>query len=222
MPPLFKYLPSKYLAAFVERGELLFRSLSYFRNYEELQVRGDRHEGQRLFAPAKGLEITKTESGERLLLPWAFESSVHDREIFVFCLSHVRSEQLAQEFHADVCVEVHEPVVLLSRVRAALQLRRWVKHARLLHGGVEYYSPEAPPLAEWAVPERMIMRKTVNYGHQQEYRLAFARGAALQVNNVKTQITATPGASQPTLEGHPEHLLRLGSLAKICTVHAFE
>lgn len=39
---LFKYFPSHHLNAFVERGELLFRSLSYFRNYEELKVRGDR------------------------------------------------------------------------------------------------------------------------------------------------------------------------------------
>jgi hypothetical protein len=216
---LFKYLPSKYLEAFVKRGDLLFRSLSYFRNYEELKARGDRHEGQRLFAPATGLEITKTESGEKLLLPWAFESSVRDRDIFVFCLSYVRSEQLAREFGADACVEVQDPIALLSKVRSAMALRRWVKHARLLHGSVEYYSPEAPPFAEWAVPERMVMRKTVAYSHQQEFRLAFARGDALRVNNVQTQITATPGALQPTLEGHPEHVLHLGSLAKICTIH---
>lgn len=219
MPSLFKYLRSKHLDAFVKRGELLFRSLSYFRNYEEIQSRGDRHEGQRLFAPAKGLEITKTESGEKLLLPWAFESSVHDRDIFVFCLSHVLSEQLAREFDTDVCVEISDPIVLLSKVRSALALRRWVKHARLLHGSVEYYSPEAPPFAEWAVPERMVMCKTVAYSHQQEYRLAFARGDALRINNVKTQITATPGALQLTIEGHPEHVLHLGSLAKICTIH---
>lgn len=219
MPSLFKYLPSRYLEAFVKRGELLFRSLSYFQNYEELQVRGDRHEGQRLYAPAKGLEIIKSESEEKLLLPWAFESSVRARDIFVFCLSHVRSEQLASEFGADTCVEIHKPVVLLSKVRSAIALRRWAKHARLLHASVEYYSPDEPPLAEWAVPERMVMRKKLAYSHQQEYRLAFARGDAFQVNNVQTQITATPGAPQSTLEGHREHILRLGSLAKICTIH---
>lgn len=219
MSSLFKYLRSEYLEAFVKRGHILFRSLSYFRNYEELQVRGDRYEGQRLFVPAKGLEITKITSGEKFLLPWAFESSVRDRDIFVFCLSHVRSEQLARKFGANVCVEIQDPILLLSRVRSAIALRRWVKHARLLHGSVEYYSPEAPPFAQWAVPERMVMRKTVAYSHQQEYRLAFARGDALQANNVQTQITATPGAPHPTLEGHTEHVLHLGSLAKICTIH---
>ena len=199
MQPLFKYLPSKYVDAFVGRGELLFRSLSYFRNYEELQVRGDRHEGKRLFAPSQGLEVTKTETGEKMLLPWAFEASVKDREIYVFCLSLARSPDLAHEFKTDICVEVREPAALRAKIRGALALRRWVKQGRLLHGIVDYYSPTEAPLAEWAVPERMVMRKTNNYRHQQEYRLAFARGGALKVNNVETQITATPGAVQPTL-----------------------
>jgi hypothetical protein len=219
LPPLYKYLPSKYLEAFVKRGELLFRSLSYFKNYEELQVRGDRDEGKRLFQPSQGLEVTKTETGEKLLLPWAFEASVKDREIFVFCMSLQQTPELANEFKTDTCVEIQDPVALLSRVRSALALRRWVKHGRLLHGTVDYYSPAEPPLAEWAVPERMIMRKTADYRHQQEYRLAFGRGDALKVNNVDVQITSTPGAVQPTLEGHPMHVLTVGSLVRICRVH---
>lgn len=219
MPPLFKYLPSKYLGALVERGELLFRSLSYFRNYEELHVRGDRHEGKRLYNPSTGLEVTKAETGERIVLPWAFEASVKDRDIYVFCMSLRRSPDLATEFGTDACVEIQDPVAFLSKIRASLALRRWVRHARLLNGAVEYYSPSEPPLAEWAVPERMIMRKTTDYEHQQEYRIAFARGEALKVNNVETKITATPGELNPTLHGHPEHILKLGSIAKICRIH---
>lgn len=216
---LFKYLPSQYLDAFVERGELLFRSLSYFQNYEELEVRGDRHEGRRLYSPSDGLEINNLTSGESICLPWSFESSVQAREIFVFCFSQEHSVLLSREFDTDVCVEIHNPVALLAKVRAALMLRRWVKNARLLHGTVDYYSPSEPPLAEWAVPERMLLKKTENFVGQREYRFAFARGNALQLNNVVTQITATPGISQPTLVGHPEHILRIGNLAKLCRIH---
>ena len=219
LQPLFKYLPSKYLDALVGRGELLFRSLSYFRNYEELKVRGDRYEGKRLFNPNQGLEITKTETGEKLLLPEAFEASVKDREIYIFCLSLQRSNALASEFKADTCVEFHDPAVFLLKVRSALALRKWIKRGRLLHGPVDYYTPTDAPLAEWAVPERMVMRKTSDYGYQREYRLAFARGDALAVNNVETQITASSSALQPTLAGHPEHVLKVGSLVKICRVH---
>ena len=114
MPPLFKYLPSKYLEAFVNRGELLFRSLSYFRNYEELQVRGDRQEGKRLFNPTQGLEITKAETGEKLLLPWSFEASVKERDIYVFCLSLNRTLELAKEFNTDACIEIQDPVEIGS------------------------------------------------------------------------------------------------------------
>ncbi|MGM9514816.1 hypothetical protein ACS5PK_11230 [Roseateles sp. DB2] len=222
MASLFKYLPSKYLDAFVGRGELLFRSLSYFRNYEELEVRGDRHEGRRLYSPPQGLAINNLTTGEKFNLPGSFESSVQDREIFVFCLAQECSTELASEFKTDVCVEIHNPTALLAKVRAALMLRRWIKNARLLHGRVDYYSPSEAPLAEWAVPERMVLQKTVDFARQKEYRLAFARGNALQLNNVATQITTTPGASQPTLLGHPEHVLRLGSLAKLCTVHSIQ
>lgn len=217
---MFKYLPSKYVEAFVERGELLFRSLSYFRNYEELQVRGDPYEGKRLYTPASGLQITNSNTGEKLLLPSTFEASVKERDIYVFCLSQSGTSQLAEEFKADTCIEVHNPVALLTKVRSALALRRWVRNGLLLHGQVEYYSPEEPPLAEWAVPERMVMRKTSEYSHQQEYRLAFARGDALGVYNVTTQIKSRHDAIQPTLEGHPEHILKLGSLSRICRVQS--
>lgn len=222
MASLYKYLPPKYVDAFVGRGELLFRSLSYFRNYEELHVRGDRFEGRRVFNPTAGLELTKVETDEKLLLPWAFEASVRDRDIYVFCLSQTFSLELAQEFGADACVEIKDPIALIARIRSSLRLRMWVKHSRLLHGPVDYYSPEEPPVAEWAVPERMVMRKTTDYVRQAEYRLAFARGDAFQINNVDTQITAKPGATQLMLEGHPQHILRLGSLGKLCNIHRFE
>lgn len=38
MPPIYKYMPEKYVEGFIRRGELLFRSLSYFKAYEEQQV----------------------------------------------------------------------------------------------------------------------------------------------------------------------------------------
>lgn len=222
MDPLYKYLPSRFLDGFVSSGEVLFRSLSYYNNYEEMQVRGDRNEGKRVFSPSGGLQVTNTTTGKTSQLQGMFESTVRDREIFVFCLSRELSAELATKFTADICVEIMEPGLFLSRIRMALQLRKWVKQGRLLHGLVDYYSPETEPLAEWAVPERMVMRKTTDYVDQAEYRLAFARGDALQLENVVTQIKTAQDFTQPTLDGHPEHKLRLGSLKKLCKVHRFE
>ena len=45
MPPLVRYFSEKNAHAFVERGEVLFRALSYFRDYEDKGVRADEHEG---------------------------------------------------------------------------------------------------------------------------------------------------------------------------------
>jgi len=201
---------------------VLFRSLSYYSNYEEMQVRGDRNEGKRVFKPVGGLELTKTKTGEQFRIHGTLESTVQDREIFVFCMSKVLSLELAREFEADVCIEITEPAYLIAEIRSALLRRKWVRKGRLLHGPVDYYSPETPPLAEWAVPERMVMRKTTEYFDQAEYRLAFARGNALQLENVVTQIKTAQDLTPPTLHGHPEHILKLGSLKKHCKVHRFE
>jgi hypothetical protein len=222
LKPLYKYLPSKYLDAFVDRGEVLFRSLSYYSNYEEMQVRGDRNEGKRVFSPSGGLEMTNSTTGKTSQLQGTFESTVQDREIFVFCMSKVFSPELAREFKSDVCVEFAEPAYLIAHIRSALRLRKWVKQGRLLHDSVDYYSPETEPLAEWAVPERMVMRKTTDYTDQAEYRLVFARGNALQVENVFTQITTGQDMVPPMLDGHPQHTLKLGSLKKLCRVHCIE
>ena len=222
MDRLFKYLPSRHLDAFVGRGEVLFRSLSYYSNYEEMQVRGDRNEGKRVFSPSGGLLVTNTTTGETSSRQGTFVSTAQDRDIFVFCMSKELSPRLATKFTTDVCVEIMKPALFLSRIRIALQLRKWVKQGRLLHGMVDYYSPETEPLVEWAVPERMVMRKTTEYADQAEYRLAFARGDALQVENVVTQIKTDQDITQPTLDGHPQHTLKLGNLKKLCKVHRME
>jgi len=80
-----KYLPVKDLQTFLE-GDVLFRSLAYFRNFEDERAIGDRYEGTRSHSPTGGLVITKS-NGEKLRMPHAFDSSVNPNDIFVFCVS---------------------------------------------------------------------------------------------------------------------------------------
>jgi hypothetical protein len=221
VPSLYKYLPSKYLEAFLSRGEVLFRALSYFRHYEELEVRGDRHEGVHLFSPSKGLEVRKNETHQAFHLPMDFEAKVQDREIFVFCLSACRSPELAAEFNADVCIELTEPESFVAAIQQTLLSRPSLKSKRVVHGLVTYYEPEAPPLAKWAVPEYVALSKLARYQRQAEYRLTFGRRHAFNVNNVKTQLTSRPGMPEATLLGHPKTVLAAGTLRTACKVHAF-
>ena len=44
---------------------------------------------------------------------------------------------------------------------------------------------------------------------------------AFRVNNVATQLTSTPGAQSPSLEGHPQEKLKIGGIQDICTIHRY-
>ena len=59
-PPtrLYKYLPSRYLDAFVHRGEILFRNMAYFRKIED-KGRADLLEGLHVDRPDGGLMLTR-------------------------------------------------------------------------------------------------------------------------------------------------------------------
>lgn len=96
VPSLYKYIPTKYVDEFVKNGAILFRSLSYFRDYEDAQVRGDEFEGTKLYSPPQGLEITNVTTQEKSVLAQSFESTANEDDIFVFCLSNVFSAGLAK------------------------------------------------------------------------------------------------------------------------------
>lgn len=48
---LFRYISSEYAESFVDKGEMLFRTLSYFRDYEDEEVRADVLESTRVHLP---------------------------------------------------------------------------------------------------------------------------------------------------------------------------
>jgi hypothetical protein len=219
---LYKYLPAKYVQSFVREGAVLFRSLSYFRDYEDAQVRGDEFEGTRLHRPHGGLEITLTESQQKIALPHSFESSANENDIFVFCLSTLLSSGLATQFKVRACVEIHNPARFISAVRSALLRRPSIKSKVLVHGEVKYYTPDQPPVVDWALPERIAMSKLSAYIPQHEYRLAFAVNDAFRVENTQLRLVPPGERRHPRATSHPERLFKLGNLTNICTVHHFD
>ena len=219
MPPLFRYFSEKNARAFVDRGEVLFRALSYFRDYEDNGVRADEHEGTLVHLPKEGLKITNVESGEVVDLPHRMESTSKGDEIFVYCFSTELSAAIAKRFEAEVAVEIIEPVKLLARIRSALSLRRSLRSTQLVHQPVCYYEWHEPPIVDWAFPERIAMRKPKPFEWQQEYRFAVPVGNAFGVQNVSIKLVA-PNEQRPLrTNSHPKLLLKLGSLSKFCRVH---
>lgn len=221
MPSLYKYIPEQYVSDFVHSGAVLFRSLSYYRDYEDAQVRGDEFEGTKLFRPQQGLEVTLTSTNEKILLPHSFESAANEDDIFVFCLSTVLSAELAAQFKVGACVEIVNPAKFISEVRAALLRRPSIKDKTLVYGEVKYYTADEPPIVDWALPERIVMSKLACYSQQREYRIAFAVNGAFKVENTRVRLIA-PGERRPQrTAAHPERFLKLGSLSKVCKVHRF-
>ena len=222
MTPLYKYISSKYVDAFVRRGEVLFRALSYFRDYEDEHVRGDEFEGTKVHRPTGGLKVTLTKTQKKITLPHSFEAAANEDDIFVFCLSTVLSRTLANEFKTNTCIGIHRPAKFMSEVRAALARRASIKSKMLVHGKVKYYSKEELPIVDWALPERIAMSKLRNYESQQEYRIAFAVNDAFRIENTRLRLVATGDRRPPRSSVHPDRLLKLGSLAAACRVHRFD
>ena len=221
MSSIYKYLPAKYVEGFVREGAVLFRSLSYFRDYEDAEVRGDEFEGTRLHRPHRGLEITLVESQQKVVLPHSFESTANEDDVFVFCLSTVLSADLAAKFQADACIEIKHVAAFVAGVRSALLRRPSIKSKALVHGKVEYYSPDQTPTIEWALPERIAMSKLSAYAAQQEYRIAFAVNDAFRFQNARLRLVAPGERRPPRATAHPQRLFKLGSLSKLCKVHRF-
>lgn len=168
-----------------------------------------------------GLEITLTATQEKVVLPHSFESSANEDDIFVFCLSTFLSADLAAQFQADACVEIVNPGRFVAGIRAALLRRPSIKSKMLVHGDVKYYTPDEPPIIDWALPEKVAMSKLSAYAPQQEYRVAFAVNGAFGVENTRLRLVS-PGKRRPLrITSHPERLLKLGSLANLCKIHRF-
>lgn len=203
-------------------GAVLFRTLSYFRDYEDAQVRGDEFEGTRLYRSTKGLEGTLASTQERIVLPQSFESSAQEDDIFIFCLSTILSEKLATQFNSNFCVEIRNPAMFISKIRDALSRRPSIKNKTLVHANVKYYEPDEPPIVDWALPERIAMSKLEPFRPQQEYRIAFSVNDAFQVGNTRQRLVAPGALRTKEVTAYPEHRFKLGSISKICRVHRFD
>lgn len=195
------------------------RSLSYYRDYEDAGVRADPFEGTLTHRPQDGLKVTMVASGEVRSIPYTFESTAREDDIFVYCASSALSRHIAEQFETPVCVEIHKPVQFLHRLRSALALRSRIHTNALVHGEVRYYELHEPPIVDWALPERIAMRKPSHFSWQREYRFAVPLGAAFSVANVSVKLVPLGAARPPRASAHPSISLKLGDLTKLCKVH---
>jgi hypothetical protein len=214
---LYKYYPErKWAEAFLE-GEILFRALSFFRNYEDANVRKDRNEGVSRYRPPYGLVGYNHTQGRSFTLPnHGFESSARAQEIFVFCVSTVFGETLRARFDAVTCVEILKIREFCDRIRAALPTT-----ATFFARRVQYCKPTDLPEARWALPDLIATSKFDDYSWQSEYRFVFSLTDALGFEKVTTVLRSDHTMPDANAMAHSDYPLKTRSLGDICRLREF-
>jgi hypothetical protein len=214
---LYKYYSNrKWAEAFLD-GQILFRSLSYFLDYEDKNARRDQNEGTSVYRPEGGLVINNLTQGTTFTLPrHAFLSKAKQEEIFVFCASRSPSDEHREKFDAAVCVEILVIKTLCDRIEAALPPGATFRGQR-----VKYYQEAEGGNPRWALPDKIATSKLVSYAWQDEYRLLFCLTDALEFENVELRLVQDNARDHPKRVEHREYLLHVRSLRDICRLHEF-
>jgi hypothetical protein len=224
---LYKYYDQREWADAFLDGNLRFRSLSYFRDYEDEQIRGDKNEGTSLFSPEGGLGLTNQTQGWIKMIPWSFIATVNQEEIFVFCLSRSFTAELRNRFKAVACIEIFDVKTFFARVEAAaLHLGRAIfpgKPGRTRIGqSVEYYGETDNCTPRWALPDVIAASKLKTFSWQNEYRLVFSLTDALNFENAQYSLVKNASSEQPKPAEHRHCDLTAGSLRDVCRLHNFD
>jgi hypothetical protein len=222
---VYKYFSKEeYLRSFLERGDVCFNQLSYFKNLEET-YRGDKNEGILQYRPSKGLELQGA-GGEPI--PFhknaVFESKIDADRIFVFCTSLIHSGRLAEELKAFACLRIRRGE-FVERLEHSFELEddSRITHRKIFEGRVTYYSITHDVGANWAQPHHIVKMKQTWFSPQKEYRFYFGFGEALSFGKTRQRLTILDGDSRPG-DGHPEstaYVLTIGNTEDICKTYLF-
>ncbi len=203
-------------------GELRFRSLSYFKQIEDGEVRGDLREGSVSYQPQGGLVGNNQTQGKAFNLPDGsyFDSGVKTEEIFILCASNSMTDELRVRFEAKACVQIYRPNNLRDRIGYELP-----RTATLRAEPVVYYSPINEPGPKWAFPDMIAFSKVDGYSWQDDFRYVLSITDALKSGSTAQKIVIPnqpPGTAAPPPPPEPrEYFMKVKALASICKLHIF-
>ena len=213
---LYKYIPSKYLDDFINKGLVLFRSLSFFKNIEDNQIRGDEFEGVKKYEPTEGLLINNLTTGKTFKLKGSFESNVKSSDIFVFCMSSELNKEMCIRFDADVCIEFIDHNEFINKIVKSINR---FHDARIVNDFVKYYNFNDPPIVDWAIPDKIVILKPDYFEWQKEYRIAFGVNGAFDLENTDPFLKQGNPLDVRKPEINTEHYLEIGRLDKIIKIY---
>lgn len=225
-PVLFKALPLKYAERFVERGEMMWSTLTWFQNQED-PARGDVFEATRRNFPRDGQGVTRLErhgrpDHEQLHFDghgtqWRPAQSRH---IFIYSMT-LDGELNLGDLATDAMVEVFDPSMLIQHVYSALHLHRSARPSTMIHRAVAYYDDvdELGPIH--SLPHLLAASKPSTHAWQREYRLAFGtRADVFDFDHVEGSLMPADAVPVPKVLDSQRHRmrLRLGGLSDCCRI----
>ncbi len=213
---LYKYLPLEYAKTFVERGEVLFRSLSYFRKVEHAE-RGDEAEGVHIDAPDNDVRLDNLTRGTSITGRFRFLNSLDQDKVYAYCFSTQLSRELFERFNADACVVLARTNPFFLRCSLAAPHHFPLDPPGFSHRHVEYFDPANSAILPVKEPSNLPFFKHKSFSAQQEYRAVFAKrgGFTLVERIVQPEFTF----AEEVAAGKPsETMLQLGSLASIASI----
>jgi hypothetical protein len=218
---LFRYFTERTWADEFLDGKMRFRSLAYFRDYENESeakaVRKDDKEGNLVFGPPEGLLVSdQTQASTGALPGFRMESRTKQAEIFVLCASRYFSEELRDRFGAVVCVEILKIAAFCRRIEQALP-----QNAVFFAGKVIYYDLSQGPEERWALPDLIARSKVKSYEWQHEYRFLFSLTDALEFENATYRLIRGDLKEAPNPEEHLEFRVHAKNLHDICRLREF-
>ena len=217
MLPLYKYISSKHVPAFLNQGEILFRNLTYFRQIEG-KVRGDSYEGIHINDPKTTITISNPFEGVWSEGNYTFLNSTNSDLVYAFCLSEDLSKNLMLEFNCDSCIEIFNPDEFIRRVRHSIaRLISINQKVGLLAQSVNYYHPSEPALFNVDDPTQLAFAKKESYKKQKEFRLSFGTRKAFKLVQQIAQPHHDPYLDAINKEAK-EKLLRIGSLNDVARI----
>jgi len=220
MAPIYKYVSEERFAlALIESGQVFMQTLATFQGYEDEDVRRDPDDGRLRFQPDGGLLINIEGRGQEVWPNWRATFSVKSADIFVYCLSTVRSEELAERFESRFRVEFLNPISLVARIRNMIRLRSAMDRA-VFFKEVEYRAQQAPPGVQWALPEQVAFVKPLGWAWQKEFRVVVGKRGVFAVHNLDMQLENGPQQLAPRVHNEPL-ILTVGSMARVANLIRF-
>lgn len=220
MVPIYKYVTEERFAlALIERGQVFMQTLATFQGYEDEGVRRDPDDGRLRFQPDDGLHINIEGREPEVWANWRATFSVNSADMFVYCLSTVRSEELAERFDSRFCVEFLNPISLISRIRSMIRLRSAMDRA-IFFKEVEYRAQQTTPGVRWALPEQVAFVKPEGWAWQNEFRVVAGKKGVFAVHNLDMQLETGPQPLAPPVDSEPL-VLTVGSMARVANLIRF-